>query len=81
MKKINISAYQGLAQLGPAYKVMFKNDTPAPGSVDRILMEKMIRLYSETADCLYSEYTPTTSLYQRGSRPELERYAEKVVLN
>ena len=81
MKMINISAYQGLGQFGPAYKVMFENDTHALGSIDRILMEKMIRLCSETADYLYSEYTPTRSLYQKGSRPEMEHYVEKAVLN
>ena len=78
---INISGYRGLGQFGPAYNVMFENDTHAPSSVDRILMEKMIRLCSETVDYLYSEYTPTRSLYQKGSRPELERYAEKAVLS
>ena len=78
---INVSAYQGLGQFGPAYKVMFENDTHAPGSIDRILMEKMVRLGLETPDYLYSEYTPTRSFYQKGSRPELERYVEKAVLS
>ena len=78
---IDISAYQGLGQFGPAYKVMFENDTHAPSSIDRILMEKMIRLCSETADYLYSEYTPTRSFYQKGSRLELEQCVEKAVLS
>lgn len=60
---------------------MFENDPHAPGSIDRILMENMVRLCEETADYLYSKYTPTRSSYQKGSRPELEQYIEKAVLN
>ena len=78
---INISSYKGLSQFGPAYKVMFENDAHAPGSIDRILMENMIRLCSETVDYLYSEYSPTRSFYQNGARPELEQYVEKAVLS
>lgn len=77
----NISAYQGLGQFGPAYKVMFENDAHAPSSIDRILMENMIRLCSETMDYLYNEYTPTMSFYQKGSRPELEQYVERGILD
>jgi hypothetical protein len=75
-----ISTYQGSAQFGAAYRVLFENDTHAPGSIDRILMDNMVRLCSETADYLYGEYTPTRSLYQKGLRPELEQYVEAVVL-
>ena len=79
MRMNNISKYQGLSQFGPAYKVMLENDPHAPGSIDRILTENMIRLCPETVDYLYSEYTPTKSFYEKGSRPELEQYVEKVI--
>ncbi|MDK2886015.1 MAG: hypothetical protein PWP54_573 [Thermosipho sp. (in: thermotogales)] len=77
---INISKYQGISQFGPAYKIMFENDVHAPGSVDRILMKSMIRLCSETADYLYSKYTPTKSFYQKGTCPKLEQYVQQVIL-
>lgn len=77
---INISKYRSLGQFGPAYKIMFENDSHASGSIDRALMENMVQLCSETADYLYSEYTPARSFCQKGLRPELEQYAEKVVL-
>lgn len=76
---VSIAVYQGPDQFGPAYKTMLENDTHAPGSIDRVLMEKMIRLCSETADYLYNEYTPTRSCYQQDVRPELERYVETVL--
>jgi len=79
MKTINISKYKGLSQFGPAYKIMFENDAHASGSVDRILMENMILLRSETADYLYSRYTPLTNLYKKGSRPKLEQYVRKAI--
>ncbi len=73
----NLSQYQGLAQFGPAYAFSWGNDTHAPGSVDRVLAERMIRLCSETAPYLYRDYTPTAVEYTNGSRPELERYADE----
>lgn len=76
----NIPKYQGISQFGPAYKVMFENDTHTPGSIDRILTKNMIRLCSETADYLYGEYTPTKSFYKKGLRPELEQYVKRVIL-
>jgi hypothetical protein len=77
----NISKYQGLGQFGPAYEIMLKNDTHAPGSIDRILMEGMIRLCPETADYLYSKYSPTKSFYKKGSRPRLEQYLRVISKN
>lgn len=77
----NIHKYQGLSQFGSAYKVMLENDAHASGSIDRILVESMIRLCPETVDFLYNEYTPTISFYEKGPRPELEQYAEKAILD
>ncbi|MBI1927233.1 hypothetical protein HYR99_23700 [Candidatus Poribacteria bacterium] len=78
---INLAHYQGIGQFGRAYRVMLENDTHAPGSVDRALVERMIRLCPETAAYLYGEYTPTQVKYQKGSRPELEGYVEEAVAN
>lgn len=72
-------SYQGINQFGKAYQIMLENDTHAPGSVDRVLMGDMIRLCSETTDYLYSEYTPTKVLYEKGSRPDLERYLTEIL--
>lgn len=45
-----------------------------PGDIDYELPAvRMIRLTPETAEYLYSEYSPTESHYETGTRPELER--------
>ena len=67
-----VTAYVGEDQFGPAYQVMLAGDAHAPGSVDRVLSRRMIRLCAATADFLYGSYTPTTLRYRPGSRPELE---------
>jgi hypothetical protein len=74
---VDLSRYQGTAQFGRAYEIMLENDAHAPGSVDRVLAQRMIRLCPETAFDLYEGYTPTEVHYQKGSRPELERFAEE----
>ncbi len=78
---MDISAYQGLSQFGPAYRIMLENDAHAPGSVDRVLMKKMVRLLSQTKDHLYKEHTPTQSSYPKGLRPQLEEYAREALLD
>jgi len=79
-RRFDVSIYRGLARFGPAYRVMLENDAHAEGSVDRVLMENMVRLCTETADYLYSEYTPARSLYRRGERPELECWIDRILL-
>ena len=69
-----IAEYVGDDQFGPAYQIMLAGDAHAPGSVDRVLSQRMIRLHAATADYLYGSYTPTTLRYRPGSRPELERF-------
>ena len=76
---IDISAYRGPAQLGKAYQIMYENDTHAAGSVDLILGENMILLCKETAEYLYTAYTPEKSGYKKGVKPELEKYVEKII--
>jgi len=57
---------------------MLENDSHAPGSVDRILMEEMVKLCPETADYLYRAYTPLKTLYKKGTRPKLEHYMRAI---
>ncbi len=76
---VDPSNYQGIGQFGRAYRIMLENDSHAPGSVDRVLAERMIRLCAETAAYLYEQYTSTTVVYQPGSRPELEQHLEQAV--
>ena len=76
---VKFSEYRGLNQFGPAYRIMFENDPHAPGTVDRVLMENMVRLCLETESFLYSRYTPTRSLYRKGMRPRLEQYVKAIV--
>ncbi len=69
-----IAKYIGEDQFGPAYQIMLAGDAHAPGSVDRVLWQRMVRLDPATANYLYGSYTPTTLRYRSGSRPELERF-------
>ena len=71
--KVDYSRFMGSAQFGPAYQKMLDNDTHAPGSVDRVLTEQMIRLCSETATYLYTDYTPADIRYKRGTRAGVRR--------
>ncbi len=71
---MNLSKYTGSGQLGTAYGMMLRNDCHAPGSVDRLLIDRMVRLCAQTADPLYSGHTPTKVSYRSGSRPQLEAH-------
>lgn len=63
---------QGPAQFGRAYDIMYANDSHAPGSVDRVLLEEMVRICPETREHLYSGFTPLATDYRPDSRPALE---------
>lgn len=73
--------FKGRSQFGPAYEVMLNGDSHACGSVDRTLTKWMIRLCAETADYLYTEYTPIRIGYEQGNRPELERMLGRACLD
>jgi transglutaminase-like putative cysteine protease len=73
-----IERFRGIKQFGQAYGVMLENDSHAPGSVDRVLMQEMVKLCSETSGYLYSAHTPIEVLYERGTRPKLESYVENL---
>ena len=68
----DLSHYTGTSQSGSAYQVMLENDSPAPGSVDRVLMARMVRLTSETSAHLDTGFTPSSVVYKSGSRPQME---------
>jgi hypothetical protein len=67
----------GVGCFGPAYQRMLLNDTHAVGSVDRRLIDTMLRLCDETAEFIYEGCTPTEVDYEPGSRPALERAAAR----
>ncbi|MGH2369879.1 MAG: transglutaminase-like domain-containing protein, partial [Chloroflexota bacterium] len=79
MPLLHLTRYRGLGQFGPAYWVMLENDAHAVGSVDRVLMEGMVRLCSATVEYLYRDFTPLRVLYQQGTAPELERWLEEIL--
>lgn len=74
-----LEGYRGTARFGLAYDYMYRNDSHAPGSADRVLLEEMIFLCPETEPYLYGEYTPLALHYRSGSRPVLEGFVERVL--
>ncbi|MDF2627607.1 MAG: hypothetical protein K0R39_1438 [Symbiobacteriaceae bacterium] len=67
------------AQFDPAYSYMYQNDSHAPGSVDRVLLDEMVLLCADTEAYLYGTFTPLEILYRRGSREALEAYVRQAV--
>ncbi len=72
----DLEIYRGTGQFGRAYEIMLGHDCNAPGSVDRVLVDRMIRLCPETVGHLYEEHTPAEVRYRRATRPELERHLD-----
>lgn len=70
---MDLSRFTGIGAFGPAYRVMLAQDSHAPGSVDRVLASRMVRLCQETAGYLYGAFTPLELHYVKGTRFELER--------
>ncbi|NSW92422.1 MAG: GNAT family N-acetyltransferase [Firmicutes bacterium] len=75
--EILFARYRGINQFGKAYEYMLSNDTHAPGSVDRMLADKMVRLCDDTKKLLYAEPVPCS--YEKGLRPALEAFVEHAV--
>jgi hypothetical protein len=69
---IDLSLFRGPSAFGRAYEYMMEHDAHAPGSVDRELARNMVRLCPETADYLYSSFTPLHVPYRQGTRSKLE---------
>jgi Transglutaminase-like superfamily len=72
-----LNAYQGIGQFGPAYEAMYRRDTHAPGSVDRVLLSQMVRVCPETLNFLYAD-PPSRPNYVTFSRPQLESSLESL---
>ena len=70
---MDLTKFTGTGAFGRAYRVMIENDAHGAGIVDRRLVQTMVRLCGETANVLYSSFTPLAVRYQQGSRPQLER--------
>jgi hypothetical protein len=75
----DLARFQGTWQFGRAYELMLERGSHAPGSVDRVLVERMVKLCPPTSGYLYRDYTPTKVSYRHGSRPELELYVEQAL--
>ena len=69
---MDLNGFTGPRAFDRAYRVMMERDAHAVGSVDRALACTMVRLCDDTANNLYSAFTPLEVRYGRGSRPELE---------
>jgi len=74
MNPDELRRYTGPAAFDRPYRVMLENGVHAPGSVDRVLVDRMIRLVPGTAEYLYGGFSPRTVDYRPGSRPDLERW-------
>lgn len=72
-----LAKYRGCSGL-PIDTAAWKRAIPyRPGEIDYDQpARQMIRLTPETAEYLYSEYTPLKTRYETGSRPKLERIVE-----
>ena len=77
MTRKELAKYRGCSGL-PIDTGAWKRAIPyRPGEIDYDQPAKqMIRLTPETADYLYSEYTPLETRHEPGTRPELERFVE-----
>jgi hypothetical protein len=67
---------RGIGIFGSAYRVLFERDVHAPGSVDRVLLERMALVETATRERLYRPPPPVR--YAAGSRPELEEILRSV---
>ena len=56
---------------------MLEQGAHAVGSVDRVLASTMLRLGDDTADHLYTSFTPLRVRYDHGTRPELEAIIQR----
>jgi hypothetical protein len=68
-----LQGYRGAAT-PPAYRLNYQRLGPNHGDgVDFRLRQTQVILCPQTAEFLYSHFTPTTARYRKGSRPLLER--------
>ena len=67
-----MDAQNGIGVFGPAYKAMYECDPHANGSVDRVLLARMVRLTDASATGFYAPEQTRVSEYESGTRPLLE---------
>jgi transglutaminase-like putative cysteine protease len=73
--------YIGPRWLGPTYTAMMRRDPHAPGSVDRLLLARMIGIDPQTVDSLYAGRLARRVPYRMGSRPLLEVFVRRLAPN
>jgi len=76
---VDLSPFAGIGQFGRAWQHVLEHDCHAPGSVDRVLFDRMVRVCPETADHVYRAFTPTKLRDASGVSVELMRYASEAV--
>lgn len=50
---MDVSLFQGPGRFGRSYERMYKQDVHAPGSIDRVVLGRMVQLCRETVGYLY----------------------------
>ena len=79
---INLAKFKGRTGFGIYDELLsLENDIHAPGTVDSVLFDEMIKLMPETADFLYTGYTPLDIKFQKGTRPYLEKIVKSSIGN
>ena len=69
---------KGIGVFGRSYEMMFGNDLHSAGSVDRVLVEQMIKLDGGSVQWLYGAYTDLSARYTPGSRPVFDALAARL---
>ena len=78
VREMDLADFTGAGAIDGAYRVMMEHDAHAPGSVDRVLAAGMVKLCSETAEVLYSSFTPLEVRYAGRSRPRIEAILDSI---
>ncbi|MFH0816971.1 MAG: transglutaminase domain-containing protein [Methanobacteriota archaeon] len=76
---MNLKAYKGRTGFGTYDELLsLENDLHAPGTVDSVLLDEMVKLLPETEGWLYSDCAPLRATYKKGGRPYLEGIVGRV---
>ena len=82
MKEKTLAKYRGCAGLPTDMEAWKKAIPYRPGEIDyEQPANRMIRLTPETAEYLYTEYTPLETHYEPDTRPKCERHVAMAVCN
>jgi len=69
----------GIGIFGKQYEAMFRNDLHADGSVDRVLVERMVKLDNSSVEYLYGAYTDLSARHRPKNRPILENIVARLM--